>query len=572
MCIISKPVRRNIPPLKKATTTRQRNKKHKTILPLHEPTPQSLGHPSFRKHQTSNLHVMSWNMNSFRPDDNKLVLLGCIHDTLVNVICIQESRLTEEEIELLKKDERFAGFKIFGSPAHSTKPGSLQSRGLLTMVSKSLISDLTSAGFSKKCGLGVEILSVSISTHKGDIHIHNTYVHQDSATDALNIKVSKGNHVMVGDFNAHHQLWDPINIPSNSRGNRLCTMLQDSSDFVLSNKLNVPTTIDNSTLTLTLVSPTIAPITDWKVMEHCISNPHIATLTSIDISPEIPLPPFEPKLKIEKANWQRFGALSNIPINSPTFQDTTPNLENICLEFEEAVHAIIQETIPTTRQHDRIPASEQWWFGDKSKKAKQELRAAARANKLKIPGSRAALRPVRAKTLEVFRLERHEKWNAICQSLNLSSSLGSHWRRLRWLYNGGIPPQKALMQYAKAKEMADEAMYLFSERSSSYNLRYVTRAVLNKLQEERETEVETAIQTNSKLCSSPFTIRELKAVLTLFKSTSPGEDNIPYIVLANLGKEFQNHLVHLINTSLELQKSPLQWKTVPLIPVPKKEK
>ena len=267
-------------------------------------------------------------MNSLGPEENKLALLGSIHGTPVNVICIQESILTQELIEKLKKDQNFSGFKIFSSPAHSSKPSSLQNRGLVTLVSKSLISDYTSAALSKKCGHGIEILSVSISTNKGDIHVHNTYVHQDSNTDALNLKVSKGMHVMVGDFNAHNQLWDPINVPSNPRGNRLSTILQDSSDFVLSNKLKVPTTIDNSTLTLTLVSPTIAPITDWKVMEHCISNPHIATLTSIDINPESPLPPFKPKLKMEKADWTKFGELSNINIPSPTFHDMDVPLEN----------------------------------------------------------------------------------------------------------------------------------------------------------------------------------------------------------------------------------------------------
>ena len=304
----------------------------------------------------------------------------------------------------------------------------------------------------------------------------------------------------------------------------------------------------------------------------CVSNPHIATLTSLQLEPDSPLPPFKPRLKIEKANWQKFSDLTNVPIDNPIFKVTGGPLENICSEFTEAVHDIISDTIPSTKQHDRIPASEQWWFGEKSRKAKQELHEAVKSNREKLPGSRANLRQMRAKVLEVFRQEKHEKWNSICQSLNLTSSLGSHWRRLRWLYNGGTPPQPALLQYAKAKEMADEAMSLFSERSQAYNLRYVTRAVLDRLQKDRESEIETAITSNSKLCSDPFTLKELNAVLVPFKTSSPGEDNIPYIVLANLGIEFRKHLVHLVNTSFQLHRSPLQWKTVPIIPVPKKEK
>ena len=143
------------------------------------------------------------------------------------------------------------------------------------------------------------------------------------------------------------------------------------------------------------------------------------------------------------------------------------------------------KAIPQTKPHDKAKPWECWWFDDNCKQAKRNLHIAARNNLNKLPGSRADLRKVRHQTLETYKQAKHKKWNEICQSLNLGSSLSVQWRRLCWIYNGGSPPKRTLI--ATAKAMANESMALFSQRSNPSNLNLATRMVTEALSETRKT-------------------------------------------------------------------------------------
>ena len=566
----SKPISNNH--ASQAPLLRQKGHKNKPIFPNLVP---SMNTPRISKKNqainSNNINALSWNLNTLASDEAMLLLQGSIHGHNPNILCIQESRITEDKLKCLE----IAGFKIFGNPAASTIPKKGQDRGLITAVSHALISEVAPKASNLILGPGIESLAVDVKTSEGTITIHNIYVHQDSVPISLNLKMPKGKHLLLGDFNSRHHQWEPITGKTicNKRGNRLYKLIEESSDLVLCNTQRVPTTTDNHTLTLSLISAELAVATDWSVLEDCVASPHIATLTSVKLKPNSPLPPFKPKLLVDKANWPQFNQITNIPLTCESFKDNNDeSLEPMVSDIVSSIHTAIDSTIPYSKHHDRIPPCEQWWFGEKSKFAKQELHKAVQDNRRNAPGARAKLRQVRAKTLETFQLEKHEKWNAICQSLNLSSSLGSHWRRLRWLYNGGIPPQPALMEISKAKHIADEAMTSFSERSHPKNLRITTQLVLEELQREREEGIEKSKSSFTTLCSSPFLISELERVLKPHKSSAPGEDNIPYIVLANLGQAYRTHLVQLVNKSFHLIRSPSQWKTVPIIPVPKKNK
>ena len=234
-------------------------------------------------------------------------------------------------------------------------------------------------------------------------------------------------------------------------------------------------------------------------------------------------------------------------------------MEGIC-------HAALQ-SIPQTKQHDKAKPWECWWFDEQCKQAKHNLHIAARNNLNKLPGSRAVLRQVRHQTLETYKQAKHKKWNEICQSLNLGSSLSVHWRRLRWIYNGGSPPQKPLI--ATAKAMANESMALFSQRSNPSNLHLATRMVTEALSETRKNTVLQAIGTPSTYSDTPFTKAELLSVLSQVKKSSPGEDNITYQMLANLGNTMLDDLLSLINHSHLEQRLPTRWKVIPHVPVPK---
>ena len=66
-----------------------------------------------------------------------------------------------------------------------------------------------------------------------------------------------------------------------------------------------------------------------------------------------------------------------------------------------------------------------------------------------------------------------------------------------------------------------------------------------------------------------FSMLELLSVLLPFKKSSPGEDNITYQMLANLGESMLEQLLDLINHSHLERLLPTKWKIIPHVPVPK---
>jgi len=130
-----------------------------------------------------------------------------------------------------------------------------------------------------------------------------------------------------------------------------------------------------------------------------------------------------------------------------------------------------------------------------------------------------------------------------------------------------LPPQKTLIATAKAK--ANESMALFSHRSNPSNLNLATRMVTESLADARRSQVRIAMESQSPHSDTLFSMVELMSVLLPFKKSSPGEDNITYQMLANLGESMLEQLLALINHSHLERRLPTKWKIIPHVPVPK---
>ena len=493
--------------------------------------------------------------------DNSLTwLYGSLHGYSPNVICIQESRLTTEMAKLFKMQ----GFETFHTPAASSEPSTGEKRGLITLVSKDLLVDRNHPKNFLNMGSETETLSVRVYTKKGWCVINNVYVHQKAKPSNLVFSPSAGKTVTVGDFNARHEEWEPVkeNPQSDPMGNKLHALIQSNPNTVMVNSPRVPTTLSNTTLTLSLVSPDISLASDWDVLLDCSCQPHFATLTSVQLGPAENLPNFKPRYMEEKADWELFHSLTS-QSDKPIESELNLKLSSLIDEIEGAK----LKSIPLTKAHDKVKPWECWWFNEDCKVAKKKLHKAVKENLNKLPGSRVNLRRVRAETLNVYQQAKHKKWNEICQSLNLGSSLSIHWRRLRWIYNGGTMPSKSLV--ATAKAMANESMALFSNRTNPINLNLATRMVTSALAQARKDSVQDAIASPSPISDVPYSMEELLEVLHPFKKSSPGEDGITYQVLANLGKALLEKILDLINYSHVNHELPTKWKTIPHVPVPK---
>ena len=514
--------------------------------------------------KASSLKIVSWNPNTLGGENSLTWLFGSLHGHSPNIICIQETLLTSDKAKTFKMQ----GFQTFHTPATSASPRIGENRGLITLVSLDLLVDTKHPLNFFKMGPDTETLSVRVQSSDGWQIVNNVYTHQGARPQNLILDPPSLKCITVGDFNSRHVEWEPETRKpptDTAMGTKLHSLIQSNPNTILVNTPRIPTTLSETTLTLSIVSPDIAPATDWQVLLDCSCQPHFATLTTVEFTPCLQSAPFTPRLIPEKADWDLFEAVGEHSCPDPSLSELVLEPEESGF-VEDIMHAALK-AIPQTKPHDKAKPWECWWFDDNCKQAKRNLHIAARNNLNKLPGSRADLRKVRHQTLETYKQAKHKKWNEICQSLNLGSSLSVHWRRLRWIYNGGSPPKRTLI--ATAKAMANESMALFSQRSNPSNLNLATRMVTEALSETRKNTVLHAIGTPSTYSDAPFTREELLPVLSHFKKSSPGSDNITYQMLANLGPKMLDRMLALINHSHVEQRLPTQWKIIPHVPVPK---
>ena len=65
---------------------------------------------------------------------------------------------------------------------------------------------------------------------------------------------------------------------------------------------------------------------------------------------------------------------------------------------------------------------------------------------------------------------------------------------------------------------------------------------------------------------------ELKIAISKVKNTSPGEDNIPYILIKNLPEYILNEYLYIINYAFNVGYFPTQWKKGFILPIYKPNK
>lgn len=219
---------------------------------------------------------------------------------------------------------------------------------------------------------------------------------------------------------------------------------------------HTPNTSSNTCFTLSLVSSSLSASSDWELIQDCVTEPHFATRLSLQTGPPTWEIDFRLSFIFEKADWPKFSSLSGSKASQVI---DLPEVDEFLPPFVNLVTEAATESIPVTRKDDKVPPWECWFCNDACREAKSKLHKAAKRNGVNIPGSRQALGTAHREALAVYSQAKHEKWNEICRSFELTSCLSSQWRRLRWIYNGGIPPQRALVESVKA--LADDAMAFF---------------------------------------------------------------------------------------------------------------
>ncbi|KAJ8931004.1 hypothetical protein NQ314_016139 [Rhamnusium bicolor] len=146
------------------------------------------------------------------------------------------------------------------------------------------------------------------------------------------ISNSSDKKIVMGDFNAHHQIWGcEIN---DSYGNQLLDAI-DSQNLILIND-GSPTRISRpherkSAIDLTLCSPKLFSDLSWKIFQDNAGSDHLPILVEYNNTCEIKKIPPKSKWNTKLANWDYFSEVvnSNLQLNSVnTYEEFQKVLEN----------------------------------------------------------------------------------------------------------------------------------------------------------------------------------------------------------------------------------------------------
>ena len=90
------------------------------------------------------------------------------------------------------------------------------------------------------------------------------------------------------------------------------------------------------------------------------------------------------------------------------------------------------------------------------------------------------------------------------------------------------------------------------------------------MQSERNAIIYQAIQTKD-ITDQPFNFSELEHALQQKKDTAPSDDDCTYSIIRQAPTMFKLEYLKLCNCSLRTGRLPKRWKTVKLVPIPKKD-
>ena len=411
--------------------------------------------------------------------------------------------------------------------------------------------------------LDPDILVIDLSLQQTTTRIYNIYNEMDQAQSGqrtlerclYNLNTAP-NSLVIGDFNTHHPLWDPLNSISPRaqhfinwlEGNNLELINTPGTGTFYRPNLERPSILD-----LTFATSYIASkIDNWEVLPSIGSDhfPILFTLKSVNIAPAINKPDF---FNIKQANWDGFKTklqelvLSpNNIINSHEFNSISSLTLNSCLLLDQAATQLtsyIQEAakanIPIL---DLGPKSKPWW-NPEIKGLQTTFKYSQQQLNLTQPNTISNYLIARNKYFTAIKSAKKDHWNQFLEGNN-PTNIYKAMAYTKGDSRGNIPPivdllgnlQTSFQDKAKALREA-----LFPEPPTA------TPADLNSV--------------NPKWQWPPLAYTELEKACSLkIKSKTPGPDNISQGIIYQTYIAIKDSLFKLYSKLLELGYHPKPWK------------
>lgn len=355
--------------------------------------------------------------------------------------------------------------------------------------------------------------------------------------------------LVMGDFNCQHQAWGSS--VTSCYGEQLLDVIQSHNLCVLNTCLPTRHTKPDEGLSapdLSISTPDLAISLDWFPLNSSYGSDHFPLVISFpNNNPSIPM--YKPRIKhrLNNADWCFFS--ENVDQKVKDCQPSALDAETFAKILMEAA----DESFPLKNgSNGKIP-SPPWWDAECSEAVKKRKEAERLYCDDMTPENFDSYLEISRITKKLLKQKKYESWQKFCASISPNIPPSVVWkniRRFRSAFNDSHNPKMSL-------SLADEFMDHLAPPS---------------VPEYSSISPVCFTEHNRSDLNSPFTLEELKGILSHVRDSAPGEDGIPYSFIVNLSDSTLLTYLELINSIVISGDIPVSWKSQTIIPILKSSK
>ena len=362
--------------------------------------------------------------------------------------------------------------------------------------------------------------------------------------------------LVVGDFNCQHQAWGGSS-RNNFYGEEMLNILDSLNLCILNDGTPTRRTRPNeepSAPDLSICCPNLASILSWFIHPYTCGSDHFPiTIAFPSLHPNIPQKP-KPRMKYRLPNnWSVFSQevesrISNLP-------SVCPGNEEICSNaLIKAMTEVADALFPIKKGgSNRIP-SPPWWDRECTEAIKRRKEAERVYSCSMTPENFELYSQVACDTRKLLKRKKFEGWRNFCSNICPDVNASIVWENIKRFRMAVNPSSRGTLSPKLAEQFLDN----------------LAPPSVPELQ--MQCTFPMSVSNNSTGLNAPFSISEIKGILTSLKDTSPGQDGIPYSFFCNCSDITLIYFLSIINSVMSSGCIPKSWKFQSVIPILKPNK
>lgn len=493
------------------------------------------------------MDIIQYNIRGLQNNRNDIDLLKNLYDP--TIFCLQETHIK------LRNSPKFNQYKLI----HNINDKATQ--GVAFLIKEN--TKFTEIPLNTNC----QAIAIEIKIPY-KVHICNIYIHPNdriNETELQNlIDQIPEPRILLGDFNAHSQLWGSLS--TNKRGEIIENCITSNNLMCINNRSEFtyyhPSSGTGTKIDLTLCNLNIATKLTWRTLEQ-IQSDHIPILISTK-NHSIPPTNSDDNINYSNMNWSNFKST----LESQPITQKHNNRDRIKF-LTESIQSALQISQKTVKTH--IKRSIPWWNITLNKLRNERNKALRRFHKYPTTSNRETFNECKRQFRAEIIKQKSLHWSKYINTINHATNSKEFWNQIKKVkgdktYNSITALNIDGSVNSDPKVIANNLVKSFAN-SECEDYKKRRKQLLNFTEKTKSCPTLTVAQINQKITR----IELERALLTTKNSSSPGIDSINYETIKNLPEHFIFEILDIYNSILSKGIYPKSWKIAKIIPILKKD-